>query len=108
MQTIAIGLVAGVLCGAVAGLLIGLMQVWSRGLRDSRLSARGHPLPRDRVFTSFHTPGAILGGLHGAAVSWFVPLGWVLASIFLLPATALVVLLIDGIFTLALLTLRRG
>lgn len=51
-----LALTAGILSGAIAGLLLDTMQWWLKDLRDARLRVLEMPLPSDRVFGRFGSP----------------------------------------------------
>lgn len=102
LPTVLLGTVTGASVGAGSGLLLALMQSWSKDLRDMRLRRRGHPLPSDRVFARHYIPlialagAGVAGYLVGAAGRPLVPAA--LASL-VLPAIRLVVLLVECVCT---------
>lgn len=62
-------LATGAVCGAVVGLLLGMLSFWAKDRRDARLRAAGAPLPADRVWRRLHPPLISAAAIVGAILS---------------------------------------
>lgn len=101
MEELLIGMVGGIVCGALSGFLLSLFMWWGQDLRDARLRAAGMPLPSDRVFPAYHWPFAGLGVLHMIFLAYLldIPPLWAALSIFVIPALFLPVLVFLALLT---------
>lgn len=103
LQALLIGIAAGGTVGACSGLLLALMQSWSKDLRDARLRRRGHPLPSDRVFARHYILAVALVG--AGVAGWFVgvaglPLLPAALGTLVLPALRLILLIAEWCYTI--------
>ncbi len=101
MERALVGLAGGAVSGALAGLLLSLLDWWGKDLRDARLRAAAIPLPSDRVFARYHWPCAVLGAVQGAGLPLALDVSpvWAALSVFAFPALCLPFLVLSALVT---------